>query len=737
MDIIYLLKVLWRKKWIIIGVTILSVVAAFLFTKTMPRQYKSVSQIATGFTTDEAITVTDNRVGPREMELNFSNLLASMNSGLVLNFLSYRMILHDLDNPTAAFRSVSIESKFNPTDSSVNLVRKLFKEKLTNQTGLSIDMEHSELMVSFLNAYRYDYNSLKGSIAINRVLNTDFIEVELTSENPNLSAYAVNSFCEEFLLYYAKTRFQRSGESVNFFEQLVTQKKTELDEKSETLRLFKSTNSFLNIEVEGESKLSQIADLEKDRDMISSVIYGLRLTIDKLRNDQKKGGTSNSSANENILRLRQQINSINDRYISSGSKNQVLLDSLNYLRDRLKSEMSSVSFSDGEGSKTSKSDVAGKLSDAEIQLAIEESKLNSVNNKIRNLQYSITGFASKEGTSNALTREVEVATTEYLDAVNRFNEAKNKLLVSAGAIRQLNRATPSSVPISSKKIVIMGMAGFTTFCLAVFIIVLFEVIDMSIKTPGQFERTIKIRLLGSMIKVNTKKINYSTLFAKKTGDEELEMFKHYIRKIRFEIDQLNVKTILFTSPRSESGKTFILFSVAYSLSLVDKKVLIIDTNFKNNSLTKWLTKQPTKDQLIERWNNDSGIKLLTSTEESTKQNEEEPIQSLILPTKYNGISIIGNAGGLDSPEEIFSGRDFVTLMASLVNEFDYIFLEGASLNEYSDSKELVRYVDCVVPIFSADDTLNSIDRESIRYLKGLKKKLGGAILNSIDRKDLR
>jgi hypothetical protein len=86
---------------------------------------------------------------------------------------------------------------------------------------------------------------------------------------------------------------------------------------------------------------------------------------------------------------------------------------------------------------------------------------------------------------------------------------------------------------------------------------------------------------------------------------------------------------------------------------------------------------------------------------------------------------------------MFSGRDFVNLMSSLVNDFDYIFLEGAALNDYSDSKELVRYVDCVVPIFSASDTLSTVDRESIRYLKGLKNKLGGAILNNIDRKNLR
>jgi len=69
-------------------------------------------------------------------------------------------------------------------------------------------------------------------------------------------------------------------------------------------------------------------------------------------------------------------------------------------------------------------------------------------------------------------------------------------------------------------------------------------------------------------------------------------------------------------------------------------------------------------------------------------------------------------------------------------KYDYIFMEGPSLNEHSDSKELVEYVDKVIAVFSADTTLNNLDMASIKYLRSIKNKLAGAILNRVDLKDI-
>ena len=83
-----------------------------------------------------------------------------------------------------------------------------------------------------------------------------------------------------------------------------------------------------------------------------------------------------------------------------------------------------------------------------------------------------------------------------------------------------------------------------------------------------------------------------------------------------------------------------------------------------------------------------------------------------------------------------AGRDFKEMIANLSEQYDYIFLEGPSINEYSDSKELIDYVDKVIAVFDANTNLNPLDKESISYLKSIKEKYLGSVLNKVQLKDL-
>ncbi|QCK13876.1 tyrosine-protein kinase family protein [Mangrovivirga cuniculi] len=99
--------------------------------------------------------------------------------------------------------------------------------------------------------------------------------------------------------------------------------------------------------------------------------------------------------------------------------------------------------------------------------------------------------------------------------------------------------------------------------------------------------------------------------------------------------------------------------------------------------------------------------------------------------------MIGCKTGTDSPSEIFSGRNFDKMLEEFKHQYDYVLLEGAALNDFPDSKELISYVDAVIPVFSADTVLKVIDKESIKYLKTLKGKLIGSILNKVKTENLK
>ena len=67
----------------------------------------------------------------------------------------------------------------------------------------------------------------------------------------------------------------------------------------------------------------------------------------------------------------------------------------------------------------------------------------------------------------------------------------------------------------------------------------------------------------------------------------------------------------------------------------------------------------------------------------------------------------------------------------LKNEFDFILIEGAALNNFSDSREIVTYVDEVFTVFSAASTVSHADDKSIKFITSLNEKNKGFILNNV------
>jgi uncharacterized protein involved in exopolysaccharide biosynthesis/Mrp family chromosome partitioning ATPase len=726
MDLLMLAKVLWRKKWILILIPILAGAAAYVFTMDEIDYFRSKAQIATGFTINDQVQLTDEKFNLRDADVKFSNLLNSMTSAIPANLVVFRLMQHDLESGTP-FRTPQL----NATPEEIQTVRKFVKTKLETFTPLSPTDPEYDLVRRFLGAYHYTYTSIKEAMTIARVPNTDNIQVDFVSNDPNISAYAANAFCEEFIRYHKSMRSERTGESVDFLQQNMEQKKAALDEKLETQKMFKASNSLVDIQQESEAKLGQLQALETTRDEIRSRINRLELTIQRLNDEIRLIGTPTKSVNNNqkIIDLDARIRRLNERYITGGSSNQAQLDSLNSMREQMRALM------DGNTKQTTATPTMGltlpelnsKLKDADIELKVEHGNLTQTEAKIRNIRYMASGFASKEAALEAIQKEIDLV-------------QQNRML-SSSTLRQVLLAAPAANPESSKRYLVIGLAAFSSLAICLFFIIGLELIDVSIRTPEKFKRLVNLPLVGMLNKIDSKNFNIRTYFNQATSSEETELYKSLLRKLRHEIETVNGKVILFTSPRKKDGKTFLMFSLAYVLSLINKRVLIIDTNFKNNSLSQLLVKPQTEIKVIEG----KRVNLLIGSGKKRKEQDEEDdsdtdnnTYDLINPTRFKNIFIVGNAGGgAESPAEILSGRDFNNLIAVLVESFDYILMEGAALNDYSDTKELVQYADKVYAVFSAESAIKQLDKESILYFKSLGKKFGGAVLNRIETKDLK
>lgn len=772
MEIQDLFRVIWRKKWIIIFVPIFTCLLAIQFLSNKEDSYKSKAKIATGFTDVNAVGLSNETTLIKDAEIQFSNLLDVMNSSVVFNLVSYRLLLNDLDTTHQNFRvpaDVSLRYEENPllrfkgfvVNNVVNLVsnsrdmrdenlytlntaeeiasvQQMVLDRYSNMKPLNPDDQDFPLIRKFYLEFGYSYTDIRNNLTIKRLSDSDFILVEFLSENPELSAYVANAYCEEFIRYYNSLKSETSLESVAFLERAAEEKREILDGKFAELKGFKSSENIHESEEAGSSRMFQLVSLENLRVEILATIQRLDLTINRLRTDAESLNKPNAE-NREIVELQEKIKKLNAQYLLGSSTDKPMLDSLTRMQTKLRGLVSNLE--DGISPIGSAQEVEERLKDATIEKEVENNRILMVESKINGLKYGLSNLNSNEGKVTAIQNEIDVATAEYVVTVNKYNEARNRQ-VSGSPVRQILKASPAITPSSTKKIYLVGGALVSSLAFVLFIIIMQEVTDHSIRTPSRFNQIVQLPLTGTLNRLKFKEpLNLPDLFADTSTDKNDELFKSSLRKLRHQIEALDAKVILFTSARSGAGKSFVIFTLSYAMSLVNKKVLIIDTNFSNRTLTLLYGQGLKEIKVLRRNMVPARPQLAEVTTNGALKKEEENhrinFNDLVNPTKQKNIFFVGNTGILNSsPAELLSDKDFNKFLSIMAARFDYIFLEGASFKDYSDSKELVGFVDKVVTVFSADMTLQPVDGVTTQFIRSLNGKSGGTILNNVDARDM-
>lgn len=752
MDLAQIFRILLKRLWLLITVPLVTAAIAFFLLKDTKEEYVSTTQVATGITVKDQVQLNEERYNPWEADLKFNNLIETFKSPAVMNLLSYRLILHDLEK-SDPFRTVEDEKEFRTYFNEKDLERaaNLFRLKLDSMQVLNSAKDEDRKLMDILNYYGYDYGTLIEKIGIKRINFSDYVGIEYVSENPQLSAFLVNTLVEEFQRYHNNAQGQRSGKSVEFFASLAAEKKRVLDEKRNLLQSYQSDSKLLNVGVESDTKIGQIAALEQEKQTEESRLVGYELTLKNINHqiNSLKSNNDGSVRNTRIVELKNKIDRLNSRNINTGGRNQQIQDSINVLTDQLRAEYAKVDYGQ-YGSQEKVLQLEEEKNQAQLDVEVTRGRIRSLQGQLARLNSDKSNFADKKSNIQSLEREVELAAADYTTAQEKYNAARNASLVDTGNVRQVTLGQPAIEPQASKVWIFTAMAGAVSFFLCVFVVLLIEYADFTIKTPLNLEKQTRLPIAGTLNQINVAKLDLYDLFHNTHKEEGLETFKHLLRKLRYELEESGKQIFLFTSTKQGEGKSFVIMTLAYSLSLLHKRVLIIDTNFKHNTLTQNLLAKPQNTKLLNGYMANGKLLLgegsarkeasngaAASATAAPAEAAESDHYSFISPTHHTNIDIIGSHVTIASPAEILSGKGFSSLMEELKHHYDYIFLEGASLNDFSDTKELIVYAEKVVPVFSAQSVIKQLDKDSIRYLKELNGHLMGAVVNRVEHKDLK
>ncbi|MDU5107834.1 CpsD/CapB family tyrosine-protein kinase [Clostridium sp.] len=190
-----------------------------------------------------------------------------------------------------------------------------------------------------------------------------------------------------------------------------------------------------------------------------------------------------------------------------------------------------------------------------------------------------------------------------------------------------------------------------------------------------------------------------------------ESFRKIKTNIECSYGDKNYKVIAITSSKYGEGKTFVAANLALILSQGNKRVMLVDCDFRNPNIHK-------------KFN----ISNVTGLSEILMNGDNLNIAT----REYNENFFVMTAGKMPSnPSETLASNKMSDLLEKLKKDYDYIILDTSPILFFSDSQVVSNKADGTILVVRSDKTKNYEVREAYNILKNINVNMIGVILNGI------
>lgn len=335
--------------------------------------------------------------------------------------------------------------------------------------------------------------------------------------------------------------------------------------------------------------------------------------------------------------------------------------------------------------------------------------ITSLTNEIRASQIALNDLERENTITSSRMRNIPTVERGYTDIL-RQQEVKSNLFVYLLQKREETNLTQAAVapkakmiakphsgggPVAPRRAVILAL--FFLIGLAIPAIILFMIDYFQTKIDGMkdLEGLTNSSVVGDIVKADGLE-GGSSLVVKPNDDSVInEMFRTMRNNILFMTSERDYNVVLVTSTVPKEGKTFISINLARSLSLMDKRVLLVGADLRNPQLSRAL-----------------GIPKREIGFSSYLAGHIQDYNELIEKVEPN-FFVIQSGPIPPNPNELISKAKTGEFFNNIRKEFDYIVVDSAPVGVVSDTFLLAKYVHATLFVvregYSEKDTVQFIN----------------------------
>jgi len=263
---------------------------------------------------------------------------------------------------------------------------------------------------------------------------------------------------------------------------------------------------------------------------------------------------------------------------------------------------------------------------------------------------------------------------------------------------------------------------FLGFMLSVGLAFLVELANDLVRTPSDVAKFLHIPLLGVIPDASedsqVRRIDLMSVVRQAPYSVISESYRRCQTNLKLSGTADSLKTLLVSSGMARDGKTSVAVNLATTFVATDKKVLLIDANFRRPNLQRLFPKIQTDD--LKAGNFDFGLSSVLMNQCSSKE--------AVRPGGIKGLDIIDCGPLPANPAELLGSPRMGELLGQQRKNYDHIIIDGPPVLLVSDAKVLARLVDTTVLVFNAAATSRGAAQRTIREFKEVNAKIVGCVL---------
>lgn len=577
-------------------------------------------------------------------------------------------------------------------------------------------------------------------LTVNEIQKTDILKIAYKDTNPKIASEVVNTLMNVYLEHNISSHRAAAQAARKFLEKQLPEAELIVRKLEAQMRDFKEKNKIVGLQEEAAKAVELITDLQKQisqtQSKMSEVDAQARYIRERLGMDAKQALTvtslSQSTGIQDILKEIQQVES------QLASRGTILLEThpeIIGLQQRLNSLKEILQTRIQELQPQVKVALNGQLQLGELQQELSEElvrlesnrlglagELFTLSNQLASYKQRINNLPQLEQRQRELERKLQVAQSTYSLLQQRLQESRIAENQSIGNVRIISKAQIPETPAVSPNNAYY-VAGLISLLASLTAMYLLEAKDKSIKTVEEAKELLGLTLLGIIPSFNKPKMSI-----RKNQDAELSTPKVVVRdaprspiseayrmlraNLKFMSADKELKVIVVTSSVPKEGKSTVAANLAYAMSQMERKVLLVDGDLH----------RPIQHKIWELNNTNGLSNVIVGQVEIMKA-----IKKVV-----DNLDVLTSGAVPPSPASLLDSKRMASLIESFASYYDFVIIDAPSLNLAADAATLGQMADGVLLVVRPGvvDSVNAVVVRELLEKSG--QNVLGQVVNAVN-----